>query len=86
MATVFRDKDTGEILRIDYGKPIPEFYAQKEGLENWVSEEITNEDAKLLIPEGPAIPIDPEDLKAAWAGAKTIDEKLEILAKKSGLK
>jgi len=52
MATVFRDKGTGKVLRVDYGEPDLNLYAQKEGLMNWEAIEMTDTDAKKLLPSG----------------------------------
>jgi len=52
MATVFKDKDTGQVLRIDYGNPDHDLYAKKEGLTNWEAVGMADADAKKLLPSG----------------------------------
>ena len=86
MATIFRDKDSKEILRIDLGDPIPEIYAGKEGLTNWesevVDEKIAADLASATFPDPPAGFV--VDLREVFKNA-TVDEKIQILANKIGL-
>jgi hypothetical protein len=86
MATIFRDKDSRLILRIDLGDPDSEIYAEKEGLINWeseiVDEKVATDLALVTFPDPPPVPV--IDQKEIFKKA-TADEKIQILAKKIGL-
>lgn len=70
MATVFKDKTSGQILRIDYGDPVADVYAEKEGLKDWKAEKMGDAEAKTLLDEGPSIP---------KPSSKTIEERIQTL-------
>jgi len=86
MAVIFRDKDSKEILRIDLGDPLPEIYAEKEGLANWeaevADEKVAVDLASATFPGPPAGFV--VDLREVFKNA-TVDEKIQILAGKFGL-
>lgn len=71
MAIVFKDMKTGQILRIDYGQPDFDTYAQKEGLSNWEAIETADEDAKKLLSSGEGDPPAPT--------APTLEERVKKL-------
>jgi len=81
MAFVFRDKMTKQILRIDFGKPDPEKYGAKEGLQNWEVEEMADEEAKKLVAPNSGVKNSWPD---RWKSAKTDAEKLSVLAQYLG--